>query len=56
MKNKKQYFKLVLINPETIHKKSELINELEKGEKSRFIKHFDRKKFLKMLHQKYSAE
>lgn len=37
-------------------KKSELINELKKGEKSGFIENFDRKEFLKNLHQKYSAE
>lgn len=37
-------------------KKSELINELKKGEKSGFMENFDRKEFLKNLHQKYSAE
>ncbi|PVV48790.1 type II toxin-antitoxin system ParD family antitoxin [Chryseobacterium sp. HMWF035] len=37
-------------------KKSELINELKKGEKSGFVENFDRKEFLKHLHQKYSAE
>lgn len=37
-------------------KKSELINELKKGEKSGFVENFDRKEFLKNLHQKYSAE
>jgi len=37
-------------------KKSELINELKKGEKSGFVENFDRKEFLKSLHQKYSAE
>jgi len=37
-------------------KKSELINELKKGEKSGFVESFDRKEFLKNLHQKYSAD
>jgi len=37
-------------------KKSELINELKKGEKSGFVENFDHKEFLKSLHQKYSAE
>ncbi|MEY8760991.1 type II toxin-antitoxin system ParD family antitoxin [Chryseobacterium tongliaoense] len=37
-------------------KKSELINELKKGEKSGFVENFDRKEFLKNLHQKHSAE
>ncbi len=37
-------------------KKSELISELKKGEKSGFVENFDRKEFLKNLHQKYSAE
>ncbi|WP_428067749.1 type II toxin-antitoxin system ParD family antitoxin [Chryseobacterium gambrini] len=37
-------------------KKSELINELKKGEKSGFVENFDRKEFLKNLHQKYSTE
>lgn len=37
-------------------KKSELINELKKGEKSGFVENFDRKEFLKNIHQKYSAE
>lgn len=56
MKNQKQYFKSVLINPKMIHKKSELINELKKGEKSGFVKNFDRQEFLKTLHQKNSVE
>jgi len=34
-------------------KKIKLIKELKKGEKSRFIKDFDREKFLNNLHQKY---
>ncbi|MFA7446692.1 MAG: type II toxin-antitoxin system ParD family antitoxin [Flavobacteriaceae bacterium] len=34
-------------------KKSELIKELKKGEKSGFVKDFDREKFLNNLHQKY---
>ncbi len=37
-------------------KKTELINELKKGEESGFIKDFDRTSYLKKLHQKYSAE
>lgn len=37
-------------------KKSELINELKKGEKSGFVENFDRKEFLKNIHQKYSAD
>lgn len=37
-------------------KKSELINELKKGEKSGFIESFDRKEFLKNLHQKHSVK
>lgn len=37
-------------------KKSELINELEKGEKSGFVENFERKEFLKDLHQKYLAD
>ena len=36
-------------------KKSELINELKKGEKSGFVENFDRKKFLDELHQKHSS-
>ena len=37
-------------------KKSELIQELKKGEKSGFVKDFDRKNFLNGLHKKYAAE
>ena len=37
-------------------KKSELINELKKGEKSGFVEHFNRESFVKNLHQKHSAE
>ena len=37
-------------------KKVELIKELKKGEKSGFIKDFDRASFLKSLHQEYLAE
>ena len=36
-------------------KKSELIVELEKGEKSGFIKDFNRSNFPKELHQKHNA-
>lgn len=34
-------------------KKVELINELKKGEKSGFVKNFDKDSFLKTLHQKH---
>ncbi|MCY1660877.1 type II toxin-antitoxin system ParD family antitoxin [Chryseobacterium sp. SL1] len=34
-------------------KKSELINELKKGENSGFLKNFNRKKFLNNLHKKH---
>lgn len=34
-------------------KKTELIKELKKGEKSGFVENFDRKDFLKSLHQKH---
>lgn len=37
-------------------KKTELINELKKGEKSGFVKEFNREKFRKELHQKHLAE
>ena len=37
-------------------KKIELIKELQKGEKSGFIKEFDRTAFLNALHEKHSAE
>lgn len=37
-------------------KKTQLINELKKGEKSGFAKDFNRKTFLKNLHQKHTAE
>lgn len=37
-------------------KKLELIKELKKGEKSGFVKDFDREKLLKDLHKKHSAE
>lgn len=36
--------------------KTRLINELKKGEKSGFVKDFNRKTFLKNLHQKHAAE
>ena len=36
-------------------KKSELIVELKKGEKSGFVKEFDRKSFLNNLHKKQSG-
>lgn len=35
------------------NKKNELIKELKKGEKSGFVTGFDRKKFVKNLHDKY---
>ena len=37
-------------------KKTELINELKKGEKSGFVKKFNREKFRKELHQKHLAK
>ena len=37
-------------------KKTELIKELKKGEKSGFIKDFDRTNFLETLHQKHLTE
>ncbi|WP_374400887.1 type II toxin-antitoxin system ParD family antitoxin [Flavobacterium sp.] len=37
-------------------KKSELIKELKKGEKSGFSASFNRETFKQNLHQKYSAE
>lgn len=37
-------------------KKSELINELKKGEKSGFVKDFDKNSFLKNLHQKHAGD
>lgn len=35
-------------------KKAELVKELKKGEKSGFVKSFDKKDFLESLHQKHS--
>lgn len=37
-------------------KKAELVKELKKGEKSGFVKNFNRDSFLKTLHQKHNAE
>ena len=37
-------------------KKKELINELKKGERSGFIKDFDRQKYLSKIHDKYLPE
>jgi antitoxin ParD1/3/4 len=37
-------------------KKSELIKELKKGEKSGFVKNFNREKLLETFHQKYVSE
>ena len=37
-------------------KKTELISELKKGEKSGFTNHFNRDSFLEDLHQKHKAE
>jgi len=37
-------------------KKDELIRELKKGEKSGFIKDFDRATFLEKLHREYLTE
>jgi len=36
-------------------KKTELVNELKKGEKSGFIEHFDRQGLLDNLHQQHAA-
>ncbi len=35
-------------------RKAELVKELKKGEKSGFVKNFDRKDFLEDLHQKHA--
>ncbi|MBS1572800.1 MAG: type II toxin-antitoxin system ParD family antitoxin [Bacteroidetes bacterium] len=37
-------------------KKTELINELKKGEKSGFVKEFNRENFRNELHQKHLAK
>ncbi len=37
-------------------KKTELIKELKKGEKSGFVENFDRKSFLNSMHEKYVTE
>lgn len=37
-------------------KKTQIIKELIKGEESGFVENFDRKKFLKSLHQKHLTE
>ena len=37
-------------------KKTELIKELKKGEKSGFVNDFDRNAFLKKIHKKHIAE
>ena len=37
-------------------KKTELINELKKGEKSGFVEDFNRESFLNILHQKHSVK
>lgn len=37
-------------------KKTELINELKKGEKSGFAEDFNRESFLNSLHQKHSLQ
>jgi len=36
-------------------KKTELVNELKKGEESGFIAHFDKQGFLDNLHQQHAA-
>ncbi len=38
------------------NKRTELIKELKKGEKSGFVQKFDRKKFVKSLHEKYITD
>ncbi|WCM42305.1 type II toxin-antitoxin system ParD family antitoxin [Flavobacterium sp. CBA20B-1] len=37
-------------------KRTELIKELKKGEKSGFVKNFDRKELLNSLHQKHLSK
>lgn len=37
-------------------KKDELVKELKKGEKSGFIKDFDRNSYLKSIHEKHLTE
>ena len=37
-------------------RKTELIKELKKGERSGFVKEFNRETFLKTLHQKHNAK
>lgn len=37
-------------------KKTELIKELKKGEKSGFVENFDREKLLKKLHKKHLTD
>jgi len=37
-------------------KKTELINELKKGEESGFVEDFNRESFLNILHQKHSVK
>lgn len=37
-------------------RRTELLKELQKGEKSGFVKKFDRVRFLKSLHKKYSEK
>lgn len=37
-------------------KKSELIKELKKGEKSGFVKNFSKEELLETFHQKYASE
>lgn len=37
-------------------KRTELIKELKKGEKSGFVENFDRNELLKSLHQKHMTE
>jgi antitoxin ParD1/3/4 len=37
-------------------KKSELINALKKGEKSGFVKNFNRETFLNQIHQKHISK
>lgn len=44
-----------MFDPEEI-KKAELVNELQKGEKSGFIKGFSRESFFNHLHNKHSIK
>ncbi|SMP33389.1 hypothetical protein SAMN06265346_11688 [Flavobacterium hercynium] len=42
-----------MTNKQIENKKEKLIKELKKGEKSEFVKRFDRNTFIKDLHKKH---